>query len=176
MLYTRSSICLLMLCILYRDYAISCTFCDRSSRSDVSAPIGPGARRSTQMTVFAAHDASVSSVSEGFPLSGIDAVVFAVGNARQAAYYYAHAFGMTVAAYRGPETGSSDEAAYVLVSGSARFVFRGPVRAGTDLGPHGAAHGDVVIDLPLGVPSAEAPHAHPTRRRAPGLPQPPLRE
>ncbi|HKB30671.1 MAG TPA: 4-hydroxyphenylpyruvate dioxygenase [Streptosporangiaceae bacterium] len=124
------------------------------------------------MTAFAAHDASVSSVSEGFPLSGIDAVVFAVGNARQAAYYYAHAFGMTVAAYRGPETGSSDEDAYVLVSGSARFVFRAPVRAGTDLGAHVAAHGDGVIDLALEVPSAEAAYADATRRGARGLAQP----
>src|SRR5260370_33103771 len=92
------------------------------------------------MGVLAGQGASVSSVSEGFPLYGIDAIVFAVGNARQAAYYYARAFGMTVTAYRGPETGSPDEAAYVLVSGSARFVLRGPGRAGTELGAHVAAH------------------------------------
>src|SRR5260370_39917711 len=94
------------------------------------------------MGVLAGQGASVSSVSEGFPLSGIDAVVFAVGNARQAAYYYAHAFGMTVAAYRGPETGSSGEDAHVLVSGSARFVFPAPGRPGTDLGAHVPPHGD----------------------------------
>src|SRR5260370_16907847 len=97
------------------------------------------------MGVLAGQGASVSSVSEGFPLYGIDAVVFAVGNARQAAYYYAHAFGMTVAAYRGPETGSSDEAAYVLVSGSARFLFRSPGRARTDLLCHVALLEDSVV-------------------------------
>ncbi|HEX6932506.1 MAG TPA: 4-hydroxyphenylpyruvate dioxygenase, partial [Streptosporangiaceae bacterium] len=86
--------------------------------------------------------------------TGMDAVVFAVGNARQAAHYYSTAFGMTVVAYRGPETGCRDEAAYVLESGSARFVLRGPVRPGTGLASHVAAHGDGVVDLAIGVPSA----------------------
>src|SRR5213595_2949756 len=40
-----------------------------------------------------------------FPVTGMDAVVFAVGNARQAAHYYSSAFGMRLVAYRGPETG-----------------------------------------------------------------------
>jgi len=72
--------------------------------------------------------------ADGFNVTGVDAVVFAVGNARQAAHYYSTAFGMRCVAYRGPETGSRDEAAYVLTSGRARFVLRGPVRAGTALG------------------------------------------
>ena len=67
----------------------------------------------------------------------MDAVVFAVGNAKQAAHYYSTAFGMRRVAYRGPETGSPDEAAYVLESGGARFVFRGPVRAGHRAGRAG---------------------------------------
>ena len=36
-----------------------------------------------------------------FPVTGMDAVVFAVGNARQAAHYYSSAFGMRLVAYRG---------------------------------------------------------------------------
>jgi 4-hydroxyphenylpyruvate dioxygenase len=40
----------------------------------------------------------------------MDAVVFAVGNAKQAAHYYSTAFGMRRTAYRGPETGYPDEA------------------------------------------------------------------
>src|SRR6201997_1421169 len=89
-----------------------------------------------------------------FPVTGMDAVVFAVANAKQAAHYYSTAFGMRRTAYRGPETGSQDEAAHVLVSGGARFVFRGPVRAGTPLGERVAARGDGVIDLALEVSSA----------------------
>ena len=91
--------------------------------------------------------------ADEFPVTGMDAVVFAVGNARQAAHFYSAAFGMRCVAYRGPETGCRDEASYVLESGRARFVFRGAVRAGTALGRHVAAHGDGVIDLAIGVPS-----------------------
>jgi 4-hydroxyphenylpyruvate dioxygenase len=133
------------------------------------------------MTGLSAHGAAAPSVpassgSDGFPLSGIDAIVFAVGNARQAAFYYTHAFGMTVTAYRGPETGSRDEAAYVLASGNARFVLRGPVRAGTELGAHVAEHGDGVIDLALEVPSAEDAYAHAIARGARGLARPHVAE
>jgi 4-hydroxyphenylpyruvate dioxygenase len=51
--------------------------------------------------------------ADEFPVTGMDAVVFAVGNARQAAHFYSTAFGMRCVAYRGPETGCRDEAAYV---------------------------------------------------------------
>jgi 4-hydroxyphenylpyruvate dioxygenase len=100
----------------------------------------------------AAHGA-VSSPDD-FAVSGMDAIVFAVGNARQAAHFYSTAFGMRCVAYRGPETGCRDEADYVLESGSARFVLRGPISADTDLARHVAEHGDGVIDLAIGVPSA----------------------
>src|SRR6266567_2489550 len=106
-------------------------------------------------TMTATQQADLIRASD-FPVTGMDAVVFAVGNARQAAHFYSAAFGMRCVAYRGPETGCRDEAAYVLESGAARFVFRAPVRAGTALARHVAAHGDGVIDLAIGVPSAEA--------------------
>ena len=112
------------------------------------------------------------TVMDEFPVTGMDAVVFAVGNARQAAHYYSTAFGMRCVAYRGPETGCRDEAAYVLESGQARFVLRGPVRAGTGLGRHVSAHGDGVIDLALGVHSAEAAYEYATSRGARGLEEP----
>jgi 4-hydroxyphenylpyruvate dioxygenase len=112
------------------------------------------------------------TAADEFPVTGMDAVVFAVGNARQAAHFYSTAFGMRCVAYRGPETGCRDEAAYVLESGAARFVFRGPVQAGTDLGRHVAAHGDGVIDLAIGVPSAEAGYAHAVAHGAAGLAEP----
>jgi 4-hydroxyphenylpyruvate dioxygenase len=107
-----------------------------------------------------------------FPIIGMDAVVFAVGNAKQAAHYYSTAFGMRRVAYRGPETGSADEAAYVLESGGARFVFRGPVRAGTALGDRVAAHGDGVIDLALQVSSAEDAYRYAVAHGARGLAEP----
>ena len=111
-------------------------------------------------------------VQDSFPITGMDAVVFAVGNAKQAAHYYSTAFGMRRVAYRGPETGSPDEAAYVLESGRARFVFRGPVRARTALGARVAAHGDGVTDLALEVSSAEDAYRYAVAHGACGLAEP----
>jgi 4-hydroxyphenylpyruvate dioxygenase len=110
--------------------------------------------------------------TDEFPVTGMDAVVFAVGNARQAAHFYSTAFGMRCVAYRGPETGCRDEAAYVLESGNARFVFRGPVRAGTDLGAHVAQHGDGVTDLAIAVPSATAAYEYALARGARSVHEP----
>ena len=124
----------------------------------------------------ASSETGPRAASDEFPLTGMDAIVFAVGNARQAAHYYSAAFGMRCVAYRGPETGCRDEAAYVLESGQARFVLRGPVRAGTELGRHVAAHGDGVIDLALGVQSAEAAYEYATSRGARGLAEPRVTE
>jgi 4-hydroxyphenylpyruvate dioxygenase len=128
------------------------------------------------VTDSAATDLTRLNRTDEFPVTGMDAVVFAVGNARQAAHFYSSAFGMRCVAYRGPETGCRDEAAYVLESGQARFVFRGPVRTGTDLARHVAAHGDGVIDLAIGVPSAEAAYDYAVARGATGLDKPEMFE
>src|ERR1035441_5704895 len=93
---------------------------------------GPRPGRSHLMAAEAAL--SPQQATDEFPVNGMDAAVFAVGNARQAAHFYSSAFGMRCVAYRGPETGCRDEAAYVLESGNARFVVRGPVRSGTQIG------------------------------------------
>ncbi|WP_245765110.1 4-hydroxyphenylpyruvate dioxygenase [Nonomuraea jiangxiensis] len=102
----------------------------------------------------------------------MDAVVFAVGNARQAAHYYSTAFGMRLVAYRGPETGTRDEVGYVLTSGSATFEFRASVRPGTELARHVAEHGDGVIDLAIQVPDVEAAHSHAVAHGARELAEP----
>ncbi|WP_329317532.1 4-hydroxyphenylpyruvate dioxygenase [Streptomyces sp. NBC_01262] len=111
-----------------------------------------------------------------FPVKGMDAVVFAVGNAKQAAHYYSTAFGMKRVAYCGPETGSRETASYVLESGGARFVFTSVIKPSTDWGrflaAHVAAHGDGVIDLAIEVPDARAAYAHATAHGATGLTEP----
>src|SRR5690606_502346 len=68
--------------------------------------------------------------ADPFPVLGIDHIRFAVGNARQAAHFYATAFGMTPVAYRGPEQGYRDHAEYLLTAGQVRFVLTGAVHAG----------------------------------------------
>ena len=98
-----------------------------------------------------AHDIS----HDVFPVLGLDHVRFWVGNAKQAAHYYSTAFGMTCVAYRGPETGSHEQAEYVLQSGQACFVLTGEIHAGTSVGTSVAAHGDGVSDLALEVPDVD---------------------
>lgn len=62
---------------------------------------------------------STTSIShtDFLPLRGTDHIEFYVGNARQAAYFYRAAFGMSLVAYAGPETGRRDRASYVLQQG-----------------------------------------------------------
>jgi 4-hydroxyphenylpyruvate dioxygenase len=102
------------------------------------------------------------TAADPLALEGIHAVVFGVGNARQAAHFYSTAYGMRVVAYRGPETGSRDVSGYVLETGPshdpARFVVLAPVHAGTPLGEHVARHGDGVVDVMLRVADATAAH------------------
>jgi 4-hydroxyphenylpyruvate dioxygenase len=54
--------------------------------------------------------ATLTADRDFLPLKGTDHVEFYVGNARQAAYYYRLAFGMSLVAYAGPETGQRDRA------------------------------------------------------------------
>jgi 4-hydroxyphenylpyruvate dioxygenase len=124
------------------------------------------------MVQTVAEQADAREKSDAFPVNGIDAIVFGVGNARQAAHFYATAFGMRLTAYRGPETGCRDEASYVLESGSARFVVCGPVHAGTDLGRHVAEHGDGAVDVALEVPDARHAYELAVSRGARGLAEP----
>ncbi|MCK7623951.1 4-hydroxyphenylpyruvate dioxygenase [Streptomyces sp. RS10V-4] len=114
--------------------------------------------------------------ADPFPVKGMDAVVFAVGNAKQAAHYYSTAFGMRRVAYRGPENGSRETASYVLESGGARFVFTSVIKPvsewGRFLADHVAAHGDGVVDLAIEVPDARAAYAYAVEHGATGLTEP----
>ncbi|MFD8382137.1 4-hydroxyphenylpyruvate dioxygenase [Streptomyces sp. NPDC059679] len=114
--------------------------------------------------------------ADPFPVKGMDAVVFAVGNAKQAAHYYSTAFGMRLVAYAGPENGSRETASYVLVSGGARFVFTSVIKPatgwGTFLAEHVAAHGDGVIDLAIEVPDARAAYEYAIAHGASGIEEP----
>ncbi|HBO54664.1 MAG TPA: 4-hydroxyphenylpyruvate dioxygenase, partial [Janibacter terrae] len=65
--------------------------------------------------------------TDPFPVTGWDAIVFVVGNATQTAHYYQSAWGMELVGYSGPEHGNRDHKAFVLRSGSIRFVVKGAV-------------------------------------------------
>lgn len=89
------------------------------------------------------------------PLNGTDHIEFYVGNAKQSAYYYQHAFGFQLIAYAGPETGVRDRASYVLQQGKVRFVLTTALHPNHEITQHVANHGDGVKVLALLVDDAE---------------------
>jgi 4-hydroxyphenylpyruvate dioxygenase len=116
---------------------------------------------------------SVASTSTDFlPLNGTDYVEFYVGNARQAAYYYRAAFGMSLVAYRGPETGTRDRVSYVVQQDKIRFVLTTPLSPDGAIADHIKLHGDGVREIALWVDDAAAAYFETTRRGARGVQEP----
>lgn len=100
-------------------------------------------------------EAPHSTQADSFPLRNLDHVHFYAGNAKQAAYFYRAAFGMTWTGYKGPETGSRDVVSYLLEQSRIRFVVSSPL---TPLHPMAEAlrlHGDGVHDIAFEVDDAE---------------------
>jgi 4-hydroxyphenylpyruvate dioxygenase len=106
------------------------------------------------------------------PLKGWDHLELYVGNAKQAAYFYEHAFGFTRTAYAGPETGVRDRASYVLEQGDIRFVVTSGLRGDSEITRFACSHGDGVKDVALEVPSATEAYRQAVQRGARGVAEP----
>jgi 4-hydroxyphenylpyruvate dioxygenase len=112
-------------------------------------------------------------VTEDFmPLDGWDHVELWVGNAKQAAYYYEHAFGFRRTAYAGPETGIRDRASYVVEQNDIRLVLTNALHPGHEIAQHAYTHGDGVKDIALRVPDASRAHAAAVERGATSVREP----
>jgi 4-hydroxyphenylpyruvate dioxygenase len=85
-----------------------------------------------------------------------DHLHFYVGNAKQAAHYYATAFGFRIGAYAGPETGVPGRASYMLEQGQLRFVVTTSLGKDDAIADHVRTHGDGIRDVALRVPDARA--------------------
>jgi 4-hydroxyphenylpyruvate dioxygenase len=106
------------------------------------------------------------------PLNGIHHVELYVGNALQAAFYYARAFGFRRVAYRGLETGTRDQVSYVLQQGRIRLVLTGALDSESPIAAHQHRHGDGVKVIALSVPSAEHAYREATTRGATSVAEP----
>src|SRR5579885_3138525 len=106
------------------------------------------------------------------PLNGTDYVEFYVGNAKQAAHFYRSAFGMTLRAYRGPETGTRDRVSYMVEQNKIRFVFSTALRPEHPIAAHVHEHGDGVKDVALWVDDAESAWTETTKRGAQSVSEP----
>ena len=109
---------------------------------------------------------TAAATDDFLSIRSIDHLEFWVGNAKQAAFFYQHAFGLAVTAYAGLETGVRDRASYVLQQGKVRFVFSSP------LGPEGfmaeqiRLHSDGVHDIALEVEDVDRAYKETTKRGA----------
>src|SRR5258707_495288 len=106
------------------------------------------------------------------PIEGWDHLELWVGNAKQSAYFYEHAFGFTPVAYAGPETGVRDRAAYVLEQGDIRLVLSSALGEDHEITRHVARHGDGVKDIALTVPDATEAYHQAVQRGARGVVEP----
>ena len=107
-----------------------------------------------------------------FPINGTDYIEFWVGNAKQSMIFYRAAFGFTLKAYRGPETGVRDRASYLLEQGKIRLVLTTPLGPEGEIAAHVAKHGDGVRDMAFWVDDARDAHRKAVERGAVSVQEP----
>src|SRR5213595_1049019 len=112
------------------------------------------------------------SSNDFMPLEGWDHVELWVGNAKQAAYFYEHAFGFTPTAYAGPETGMRDRASYLLEQEDIRLVLTSGLRVDSEITQFACRHGDAAKNIALRVPSASEAYRQAVQRGAQGIAEP----
>jgi len=113
-----------------------------------------------------------ASAEDFLKIRSIDHIHFWVGNARQAAFYYQHAFGFTPVAYAGLETRARESASYVLQQGQIRFVVTAPYGPEGELADHVREHGDGVRDIALEVEDVDRAYRETLKRGARGVREP----
>lgn len=109
---------------------------------------------------------------DAFPINGTDYVEFYVGNAKQASHYYRAAFGYSLVAYCGPETGVRDRASYLLQQGKIRLVLTTAMSPDSPIAAHVHKHGDGVRDYALWVDDARLAFATAVERGAIAVQEP----
>lgn len=127
---------------------------------------------STAINIHSTEQTTANSNIDFLPLKGTDHVEFYVGNARQAAYFYRAAMGMSLVAYAGPETGQRDRSSYVLQQGKVRFVLTTALRSNNSIADHVQRHGDAVHTVALWVDDASAAWKETVNRGAVSVAEP----
>lgn len=89
-------------------------------------------------------------------LKNIHHIEFWVGNAKQAAFYYQHAFGFSQVAYAGLETGERQLTSYALRQGKIQFLLTSSLHPDHPVSLHVQRHGDGIRDVAFHVDDAEA--------------------
>ncbi|MEV4614018.1 VOC family protein [Kitasatospora sp. NPDC049258] len=128
------------------------------------------------MTEISAAPLTQEPADDFRPITGPDAVVLAVHDARKAAHYYSATLAMRCTAYSGPANGNPETCAYVFETGPARYVLTSVVQVLTDHGrliaDHLARYGEGIVDLSLRVPDAFAAYDYAVDRGAAPIAEP----
>ncbi|MEZ6242252.1 MAG: 4-hydroxyphenylpyruvate dioxygenase [Phycisphaerales bacterium] len=103
-----------------------------------------------------ATSASRQTATDPLALIDVDHVRLFVGNAKQAAYFYAHTFGFNVSQVADLTTGSRHEADYLLTQGNIRLLLTTPLTKDHPAADEIKRFGDGVKDIALTVFDAEA--------------------
>ena len=119
-----------------------------------------------------ASQSDVETPEDFLPIKGTDYVEFYVGNAKQAAHYYAHLFGFDIQGYLGPETGHKEKASYLLGQNDIRFVLTSALDPESPISEHVHRHGDGVKDIAMAVDDAAASFEETTTRGATPVQEP----
>ena len=108
------------------------------------------------MTTLSTNPAADTNPStDPLQLIDVDHVRFYVGNAKQAAFFYASAFGFQVAQIQALTTGSRTTASYLLTQGNIRILLETPLTPDHPATAEIAKYGDGVKDIALTVFDAE---------------------
>ncbi|MFT5423296.1 MAG: 4-hydroxyphenylpyruvate dioxygenase [Phycisphaerales bacterium] len=97
-----------------------------------------------------------STSADPLALIDVDHVRFYVGNAKQAAYFYAHTFGFNISQVADLTTGSREEADYLLTQGNIRLLLTSPLNDQHPAADEIKKFGDGVKDIALTVDNAVA--------------------
>jgi len=104
----------------------------------------------------ASTQTSTSLSADPLTLIDVDHVRFYVGNAKQAAYFYAHTFGFRIDQIADLTTGSREEADYLLTQGNIRILLTTPLNKDHQAAEEIKLYGDGIKDVALTVQDATA--------------------
>ncbi|GJQ30847.1 MAG: 4-hydroxyphenylpyruvate dioxygenase [Phycisphaerae bacterium] len=108
------------------------------------------------MTTVTRQPAAAGATStDPLQLIDVDHVQFYVGNAKQAAFFYAHCFGFQIEQVGDLTTGYRDAAHYLLTQGNIRFILTTPLSPTHPASMEVAMYGDGVKDIAFTVFDAE---------------------
>ena len=106
-------------------------------------------------TLHTAPGVQVKPSTDPLQLIDVDYVRFHVGNAKQAAFFYAHCFGFQIEQVSDLTTGARDAATYLLTQGNIRFLLTSGLTAEHPASLEVAMYGDGVKDVAFTVFDAE---------------------